>query len=127
MTAQLAAIIYTVLMGIVILFQFCLTLGLPWGAASMGGKYPGKYPPRMRIVSFLNMLILSIPVMIVLAKADMILPQLKTVSTWAIWFVVGFSIISAILNIITPSKIERRIWAPLTTIQTISSIIVALN
>ncbi|MEX2410675.1 MAG: hypothetical protein WD607_04765 [Candidatus Paceibacterota bacterium] len=30
-----------------------------WGEASMGGRYPGKYPPKMRIVAVLNMLLLG--------------------------------------------------------------------
>ncbi len=47
----IAAIIYSVLMVFVILFQFCLAIGLPWGEASMGGKYPGKYPLKMRIIA----------------------------------------------------------------------------
>lgn len=127
MATTIAAIAYAVLMGIVVLFQFCLTLGLPWGSASMGGKYPGKYPPNMRIISLLNMLILSFILIIVLVRADIIFPQLKSFSIIAIWFVVGFSAIATILNIITPSKIERQIWAPVTAIQLITSIIVALN
>ena len=127
MITTIAAVTYSALMAIVVLFQFCLTIGLPWGSASMGGKYPGKYPPNMRIVSLLNMIILSCITIIVLVKADILLSQLKSVSIIAIWFVVGFSLIGTILNIITPSKIERQIWAPVTAIQLIACIIVALK
>jgi hypothetical protein len=122
-----AAIIYAVLMGLVVLFQFCLTLGLPWGEASMGGKYPGTYPLTMRFVSFLNMIILSCMTVIVLVKAELLFPQLKSFSIKAIWFVVGFSAVTVILNLITPSQIERQIWAPDTVIQLITSILVALK
>jgi hypothetical protein len=127
MITTIAAITYAVLMGFVILFQFCLTIGLPWGAASMGGKYPGKYPPKMRVVSLLNMTILGFITIIVLVKADILLFQFKSFSTVAIWFVVAFAAIALLLNTITPSKIERLIWAPVTGLQLIASIIVAVT
>lgn len=114
-------------MVVVFLFQFCLTIGLPWGEASMGGKYPGKYPPGMRVVSLLNMIILSFLTIIVLVKADLILSQFKSFSNTAIWFVVAFSAVGSVLNMITPSKIERKIWAPVAILQWIASILVALN
>jgi hypothetical protein len=126
MIATIAAIIFSILIGIVILFQGALALGAPWGSASMGGKYPGKYPPKMRIVAILNMLILSILILIVLARADLILSQLYEFSRYAIWAVVLFTIVGTIMNTITPSKIER-IWAPVTALAFISSLIVALS
>ena len=121
-----SAIIFTVFTGIVILFQGCLAAGLPWGKASMGGKYPGKYPPKMRIVAVINMILLSFIATIVLSEADLMFPQLKTISGIGIWFVVVFFFIGTIMNSITPSKIER-IWAPVALIQMITSIIVAIS
>lgn len=125
--AEIAAYTYAFLMGIVILFQFCLTLGLPWGAASMGGKFPGKYPPRMRMVSFLNMPVLGFAAGIVLARAGLHFNGLRSMSGTGIWFVVGFSAVSVFLNSITPSRIERAIWVPVTSVHLITSVIVALT
>jgi len=122
-----AACIYATMTGIVILFQFCLALGLPWGAASMGGKFPGKYPPVMRVVSIVNVIILSFLTLVVLTKAGLLFPQFKSLSLIAVWLVVGFSVLTLSLNLITPSKIERKIWAPVTAIQLICSLIVALH
>ena len=121
-----SAIIFTVFTGIVILFQGCLAAGLPWGKASMGGKYPGKYPPKMRMVAVINMILLSFIATIVLSEADLMFPQLKTISGIGIWFVVIFFFIGTIMNTITPSKIER-IWAPVALIQMTTSIIVAIS
>jgi hypothetical protein len=120
------AITNAILTGVVILFQFCLSIGLPWGAASMGGKYPGVYPKKMRIVAVVNMIILSILMMIVLINAGLILPQFFSFSEIAIWFLVVFYGIGTVLNTITPSKIER-IWAPVAAIQLITTIIVAIK
>jgi hypothetical protein len=121
-----SAIIFTVLTAIVILFQLGLAVGMPWGSASMGGKFPGKYPPRMRIVAIINLLILTFLAIIVLSKAGLVFPQLLSVSATGIWFVVVFSGIGTIMNTITPSKIER-IWAPVAAIQLITSLIVAVS
>jgi hypothetical protein len=121
-----SAITFTVFTGIVILFQGCLAAGLPWGKASMGGKYPGKYPPKMRIVAVANMLLLSFIAAIVLSEANLMFPQLKTISGVGIWVIVIFFVIGTIMNTITPSKIER-IWAPVALIQLITSLIVAIS
>jgi len=121
-----SAIIFTVLTVIIIIFQGCLAAGMPWGSASMGGKFPGKYPPKMRIVAFINMIILFFIALIVLIRADILFSQLMPFSKIAIWFVVVYSGIGTVLNTITPSKIER-IWAPVAGIQFITSIIVALR
>lgn len=122
----ISAQLFTASTLIVMLFQACLAAGAPWGAASMGGKYPGKYPPKMRVLAVVNMLILGFMAALVLSKAQLIFPQLETLSKTGIWFVVAFSFIASIMNTITPSKSER-IWAPVALIQFITSLIIALN
>ena len=126
MSESLSAIIFTALTGIVIIFHGCLAAGVPWGKASMGGRYPGKYPPKMRAVSVLNMLILIFITTVVLSEADLMFPQLNTISGIGIWIIVVFFLIGTIMNSITPSKIER-IWAPVALIQLITSLIIAIS
>lgn len=126
MIYTVSAFTYAVFMAIVVVFQFCLAIGIPWGAASMGGKFPGKYPPKMRVVAVVNMAMLCFLTLIVLTRAGLILPQLFVMSKHAVWFVVVFSAISVVLNTITPSKIER-IWVPATVIHLITSTIVAFQ
>jgi hypothetical protein len=122
----MAALVFTLATLLVILFQLCLAIGLPWGAASMGSKFPGKYPPKMRWVAILNAIMLLVLIMIVVIRAGLIFPELLFYSSIAIWVVVLFALIGTILNSITPSKIER-IWAPVALIQLISSVIVAFS
>ena len=121
-----SAIIFMIFTIIVIIFQGCLAAGLPWGKASMGGKYPGKYPPKMRVVAVLNMLILAFIAAVVLSEANLMFPQLNKISGIGIWVIVVFFVIGTIMNTITPSKIER-IWAPVALIQLIASLIVAIS
>lgn len=126
MTPITASIIYTVLTGVVCLFQLALAAGLPWGAASMGGKFPGKYPPKMRGVALVNMAVLILLALIVGSRAGLWLPAWSGFAGGAIWLVVVFSALGTVMNTITPSKIER-IWAPVVLVQFITSLIVAIN
>lgn len=126
MNATIAAFVYLGLSLIAILFQLALAFGAPWGAASMGGKFPGVYPVRMRMAAGLNALLIGFLALIVLAKAELILPALFPFANGAIWFVVGFSALGTVLNTITPSKIER-IWAPVLLIQFVCSLWIALS
>lgn len=73
MIATFSAQIFTALTIIVVLFQACLAAGLPWGAASMGGKFPGKYPLKMRnFVAAMNVFNLVLIAIIVLSRAELI-------------------------------------------------------
>lgn len=126
MIESISAFVFTVLTGIVMIFQGCLAAGVPWGEASMGGRYPGKYPPKMRIVAVLNIIILGFFASIVLSEADLMFPLLKPISSIGIWFVVVFFVVGTIMNTITKSKIER-IWAPVALFQLTTSIIVAIS
>lgn len=125
MIITIAAIVYSILNFIVILFQLGLALGMPWGAASMGGKFPGKYPPKMRLVAIINVLLLTFFSVVVMIEARL-MDNIIGYTNYLIWVIVAFSTIGVILNSITPSKIEK-IWAPLAFIQLIASLIIALN
>jgi len=72
----------------------------------MGGKYPGKYPPKMRMVAVVNMILLSFITTIVLSEADLMFPQLRAISGIGIWFVVIFFITGTIMNTITQIRLN---------------------
>lgn len=122
----IAAEVYLVLSIVLIVFQAGLAFGMPWGAASMGGKFPGKYPPGMRIVAFVNILIILAFLVIVMAKAALYFHGIRPFANYAIWFCAVFFGIGTILNTITPSKIER-IWAPVALVQFICCLILAFS
>ncbi|KKO51724.1 hypothetical protein [Paenibacillus sp. DMB20] len=122
-----SAIIFSALIGIVVVFQLLLAAGMPWGSYAMGGKFPGKYPPSMRLASVIQAIILIFIASIVLSKSGLILPGWYSFTKTAIWFVVGFSVVATILNLITRSVWERRIWAPVSLLLLITSINVAIG
>ncbi|MFX3647864.1 MAG: hypothetical protein ACE3K2_28660 [Paenibacillus sp.] len=122
-----SAIVFTVLILIVILFQVALAAGVPWGEYAMGGKFPGKYPISMRFACIVQIAILAFMGIIVLSKAELLWPQWSVLARTATWFIVAYLVIGTILNLITKSVWERRIWAPVTFLMLITSVIVAIS
>jgi hypothetical protein len=123
----LAATIFGILITVVVLFQLALAAGMPWGHLAMGGRYPGVFPPAMRIAALVQIGVLALLVLIVLTRAQMIFPAWYAVSEKAIWVVAAVSAISLVLNVMTPSKWERILWSPVALLMTVCSIVVALG
>jgi len=124
---RMAALIYSIISAGVVAFQFALALGAPWGAYAMGGAFPGRFPPTLRITALLQAVLLGGMVLIVLARAGLILPGWYKPSRWLVWLVVAFALLSLFLNLITPSADERALWAPIAFLLLLTSTIVALS
>jgi len=127
MSPALAAKIFCGLLGIVILFQLALVAGAPWGAYAMGGAFPGVYPPAMRVAALVQTVILGAIGLVALARAGLALPRWRPASRWLIWVVVVLLGVGVILNLITPSGIERAVWAPVAILLFASGLRVALG
>jgi hypothetical protein len=125
--AAAGAIIFAVVTGGAILFQVALALGAPWGEYAMGGKYPGRFPGAMRVSAIGQAALLAAFVVFVLSEAGLVLQSMAETLPWLIWLVVVFSGLSLVLNAITPSAGERRIWVPVALVMLLSSLVVALS
>lgn len=112
---------------VAMLFQLAMALGAPWGEFAMGGKYPGKFPPKIRIAAIIQLLVLAFFGIIGMIRSGLILSSWFDFSSKAIWFVVGFFALGTIMNLITPSKKERNLWAPITFFLLLSSLRMALS
>ncbi|MEZ4697418.1 MAG: hypothetical protein R2832_13455 [Rhodothermales bacterium] len=123
----IAALTYCIVASIVVAFQLALALGVPWGEYSMGGRFPGKYPPRMRIVAVVNAVILAMTGLVVLSRAGLLLPRWPLSVPWLIWVVVAFSAVGFVMNLITPSRGERVRWAPATFAMLVTSLVIAIG
>lgn len=122
-----AATIYLCVTAGVVAFQFALALGVPWGSYAMGGKFPGRFPPAMRVAAVGQAALLGFMAAVVMARAGLLLSDWAQVSEWLIWVIVAFSAVSVVLNMITPSAGERRIWVPMALVLFTSSLTVALT
>jgi hypothetical protein len=123
----IAVILYFALTAIAALFQIALALGAPWGEYAMGGRYPGKLPSNLRIAAVIQMAVLALLALIVFVRSGLGFDTFFPASRVAIWFVVAFFVLGTILNLVTPSKRERMIWAPVNIVLLVVSVFVALN
>lgn len=123
---KLAARIFGGLIAVVALFQLALALGAPWGGFAMGGAFPGVYPPAMRIAALVQIVLLGAFALIVFVRAGLAAPRWQAAARWAAWVVVVLMGVGVVLNLITPSGMERLIWAPVAVLLFASSLRVAL-
>ena len=126
MTTAAAILFALVALGVVV-FQLALALGAPWGEYAMGGRYPGTLPRAMRVSAVGQAALVAALAVYVLSAAGLVLPTMARTLPWLIWVVVAFSALSLVLNVITPSAGERRIWVPVATEMLLTSLIVALG
>lgn len=121
----LAAYVFLIFGMVLVVFQLGLVLGASYGEMAMGGKIKGRFPLKLRIAAFVQMVLIVLCIFIVLDKASLFVDGMFT--GWAIWLVVLLFAISLVLNSITSSKKERLFGVPMTAILFGSSLFVALN
>lgn len=122
-----AAIVYAIVVAGVIAFQIALALGAPWGTYAMGGYVSGAFPPRLRIAAAVQAALLAVTAAIVLSRAGLLLPAWSEAARWLIWIVVVIAVVALVLNAISRSAGERRIWVPVALLMLASSLLVALD
>jgi len=127
LSAKQAAQLYACLTLIVVLFQFALAFGAPWGSLAMGGKFPGRYPKKMRIACLPLIALLTSWAILVAMRAGLIAAEVGSTLTILVWIVVALNTAGAVMNLITPSKWERIIWGPVTLAMLFCSVTVALS
>ena len=103
LNSALAAKLYGALVLVVVAFQLALAAGAPWGSLALGGAFPGQLPPAMRVAAVVQALVLLVFAAIVTARGGVFLPGWSAAAGRLIWLVVGLSVVSVVLNAITPS------------------------
>ena len=96
----------------VICFQIALILGAPWGKITQGGQVEGSLPVSGRLVAAASIFLL-VGMALAVLSAEGGWPNWPF---WTIWIAVAVNALSMVLNWITPSKEERRLWGPIMTI-----------
>jgi len=122
-----AAIVFALFTAGVIAFQLALAAGAPWGEYAMGGAYPGQFPPALRIAAIIQAALLAGLIMVVLLRAGVLATKRFRLVSRLAWVVVAFNVVAFTLNTITPSAGERAIWAPVTLVLLVCSVIVAIG
>ena len=107
-------------------FQIALALGAPLGDFTMGGKFPGKLPPGMRIAALVQIGILGFFCALVLSRAGIAFESMSGIAGVGMWFVLAFFVFGTIVNISSPSKKERYLMGPLNIVALVSVFMTAI-
>ena len=126
-TTAVAALVFAVAAAGVVAFQIALALGAPWGRYAMGGAFPGRFPPPMRVAALVQGLLIGLLAVGGLSTAELVLPELVDAFPWFAWIAVVVSALAVALNAISRSAGERRIWVPVALILLVTSLLVALD
>lgn len=122
----IAAGVFAGLAFLVVAFQLALAAGAPWGRFAMGGAFPERLPPTMRVAAFAQALVIFFFGAIVAVRARLIGSWWwHAISRKLVWLVVAYTVAGTVLNAITPSPWERTLWLPVVVILGISAVVVA--
>ena len=126
--ARRAAIVAAVLYVLIAAFQLALALGAPWGRAAFGGavEQPG---PELRVSSVIAVIVWSAAALIILKRTGHAVwaPLPAKALPAAVWVLLALSVVSVLLNAITPSALERAIWLPFSIVLTAAIAAVAVS
>lgn len=123
----IAAVAFAVAATVVVGFQLALALGAPWGAYAMGGGRPGRFPPGLRVLAVVQAAVIAMLALIVLSAAGIAVPTLVDDLPWLVWLPVVVSGASLVMNAMSRSPGERRLWVPVAAVMLVSSLVVALG
>lgn len=99
----------------VICFQLALIAGAPWGRATQGGQHAGVLPTRNRIIAAVSIIIVAGKALAISSAAGL----WPVWPFWTAWIALAIQAVVTVLNWITPSRAERRVWAPITSLMLI--------
>jgi hypothetical protein len=119
------AFVYAAISAAVVAFQIALAAGAPWGAYAMGGAFPGRFPPGLRVAAAAQATVVVAMAAVVLSRAGVAFSAWSRAARRLIWVVVVIAAVSLVLNLATPSAAERVIWAPVAAVLLGSSFVVA--
>ena len=109
---QSVVFLYGLIIACVVVFQVCLIAGAPWGRLTQGGRYEGALPLPGRIAAVVSMPLLLF-MFAGIASAAGLPPNWPA---WTGWLALGVQVLSTLVNWITPSRPERLLWGPVTTV-----------
>lgn len=123
---EMAGWVFVLLAMVVCLFHLSIVFGAPWGEYTMGGQIKGKLPASRRIAAVIQAFLMGYFAFVVAENSGIVNFE-SGVFQVNLWILVAFFALGTIANLITPSKRERRLWAPVTVVMLLSTIYLALD
>jgi hypothetical protein len=103
----MAYLLVIILLGVVG-FQVALIVGAPWGRLTQGGQIEGALPLKGRVIAALSIVLLA-AIALSMLSADGKWPNWPR---WTAWLGTTMLAVSTLLNWVTPSQSERKLWGP---------------
>lgn len=127
MLGQLSALVASIVLIGLMIFQLLLVLGRPYGQYAWGGQHR-VLPIGYRIGSVIAIIIYVISVIVMLESAGLISFISNTaISQYGIWVLFIYFLIGVPLNAISRSKPERNTMTPIVLLLCVLTLVVALS
>ena len=120
------ALVFTVVLALLAVFQLALVLGAPWGHFAWGGQ-DRVLPARKRIGSLISILIYALFALIAWDRVGAIDVFPESFSLIAMWVVFGYSALGILMNAISRSTPERSTMVPVSVVLTVLSFLIAMG
>jgi hypothetical protein len=92
-------------------FQVALAVGVPWGAAAWGGSHPGVLPAEQRVSSAIAVPVYAALAGVAFGYVGTPIARRRVLRGASIAIGAG-----ALLNLASPSLVERAIWVPVSVV-----------
>lgn len=124
---MLWAVVFTVLLGMLAIFQLALVFGAPWGRFTMGGYHRGRLPSGLRVVAGVSVLLYGLMALLALRCAGLFTQPDADVARVGMWVVFGFLVLGVGMNAISRSKPERYVMTPVSLVLAVLALLVVLG
>ena len=111
MTNNLAGLFILIAAG-TMLFHIALILGAPWGHLTQGRTKKGPLPRSGRYSAVISVIVLGLMAAAILSAVG----RWPGWPAWTGWLTVAMSGLTMLLNGISPSEAEKRLWLPVTVL-----------
>jgi hypothetical protein len=126
-STQWVAVVCAVGVGTLSIFQILLAAGAPFGHAAFGGEHR-VLPTTLRVASAISAMVFVLALYIVLARGGLLGSgrQASSVAHVGIWVLVAILGVSALANVASRSRWERRFMAPAALVLALCCVTVGL-
>jgi hypothetical protein len=120
------ALVLTVALALLAVFQLALALGAPLGRFAWGGQHR-RLPVRLRVGSAISILIYALIALVAWDRVGAVDVFPDPISQVAMWVVFGYFTLGILLNAVSRSAPERYTMVPVTIVLAALSLLIALG
>lgn len=122
----MAAIVFTVILAVLAVFQIALVFGAPLGEYAWGGQHTGRLPAGYRVGSAVSIVLYLLFAAIVLSRSGILSLIPDQLSVPGAWIVFAYLALGTLMNAISRSRKERIVMTPVAAVLAVLALIVAL-